>query len=61
MRNIGDNGMGNQQFEIEIPDGAEYVIFNNGSDQTCDTPLGHTGYYTTGERVDGKLVATGWD
>lgn len=63
MGNPTDNGLGQKNYSCEIPNGATYVIFTNGSDQTQDISLGgFDGYYTDGTR-DGKghLNATGWN
>lgn len=63
MGNPTNNGLGQNNYSCSIPDGATYVIFTNGSDQTQDISLGgFEGYYTDGSR-DGKghLNAKGWN
>lgn len=61
MSSIGTNSYGEQVFSINIPTGATYVIFTNGSDQTVDIKLsGAEGYYTNGTKTNGKLNAYPW-
>ena len=63
MGNPTNNGLGQNNYSCSIPDGATYVIFTNGSDQTQDITLsGFEGYYTDGTRDGyGHLNAIGWN
>ena len=55
------NEYGNNNYTVDIPEGATKVCFTNGSDQTVDVTLdGTVGYYTDGSRKDGKLNVFGW-
>lgn len=63
MGNPENNGLGQNNYSCSIPDGATYVIFTNGFDQTQEISLsGFEGYYTDGSRdSNGHLNATGWN
>lgn len=61
MGNPTDNGFGQKNYSVDIPSGATYVRFTNGSDKTVDIKLeGKTGYYTDGSRTDGELNVKSW-
>ena len=61
--NPTNNGLGQNNYSCSVPDGATYVIFTNGNDQTQDVSLGgYDGYYTDGTRDgNGHLNAMGWN
>lgn len=63
MGNPTNNGLGQNNYSCSVPDGATYVIFTNGYDQTQDITLGgFEGYYTDGSRDgNGHLNAKGWN
>ncbi len=63
MGNPTNNGMGQNNYSVSIPDGATYVIFTNGYDQTSDIYIsGFEGYYTDNSRdSSGHLNAIGWN
>ena len=53
MNSAGKNEYGENLFSVNIPEGATYVVFTNGTDQTVDTVLtGAEGYYTDGTKDD---------
>ena len=58
-----DNPFGQKNYEIIIPEGAESVVFSDGSGtQTIDLPLaGVIGYYLDGTQTEGKYNGTAWD
>ena len=55
MTNNGTNEFGQAQFKISVPSGAEYVVFNSGSNKTSNVKLtGATGYYCDGSPTNVK-------
>ncbi len=61
MTKYETNDYGYNNYKVDIPSGAEYVIFSNGSAQTVDIKLtGAVGYYTDGTSTDGKLNVFAW-
>lgn len=51
MTFIGTNDYGENMYTFEVPDGATYIIFSNGSSQTTDIPYsgGEVRYYPIAE------------
>lgn len=58
-----DNPFAQKNYQIAIPDGAEYVVFSDGNgQQTVDLPVsGVIGYWLDGTQTDGKYNGTAWD
>ena len=55
MTSNGTNEFGQTQFKISVPSGAEYVVFNSGSNKTSNVKLtGATGYYCDGSPTNVK-------
>ena len=63
MGNPSDNGFGQTNYSVSVPNGATSVVFSNGNGaQTSNAELGHTGYYTDGTTDgEGHFVIKFWD
>ena len=62
MTDTGDNGYGNHNFSVEVPLSATHLIFSGNGQQTVDITFdqGVTGWYLTGNSIDGKLEVASW-
>ena len=63
MGDPSDNGFGQTNYSVSVPNGATSVVFSNGNGaQTSNAELGHTGYYTDGTTDgEGHFVIKFWD
>ena len=57
------NPFGKNNYKIDIPEGAQYVIFNNnsGSQSVNITLEGYEGYYCEDEKIDNLYPVKPWD
>ena len=60
MTKVGTNDFGEDQYSIEVPDGATYVIFSGNGEQTVNVTLDRsvTGYYISGGSGTSCTVGT---
>ena len=61
MKKIGKNGFGEELFELDIPVGADHLIFTDQTHKTVD--IKHRdltmGYFVSGKKGD-KYLVTMW-
>lgn len=62
MQNTGANDFGEALYTFEVPKGATYIIFTNGSLQTVDIsyPGGELKYYPVTPNSEGKYTVENW-
>lgn len=63
MEYYEDNPEGKKNYTINVPAGAQYVIFNNNSgSETQSLPIsGTVGFWLDGSQTDGKYNGIAWD